>query len=105
MEIPQELINTNENVQRTYFMVRVHDGEAEIIDSIHDEPEQILTFSTDRFSTYAIGYSDVVNEVVTEAEPAPVEQQEAFPWWIVVVGVVAATAIVGFGIYNKKKED
>lgn len=105
LPIPQELINTNENVQRTYFMVRVHDGKAEIIDSIHDEAEQTLTFSTDRFSTYAIGYSDVVNEVVTEAEPAPEAQQEAFPWWIVVVGVAATTAIVAFGIYNRKKED
>ena len=44
---------------RTYQIVRVHDGEAEILVSEYDGKEQTLTFDTDRFSTYAIIYNEI----------------------------------------------
>lgn len=54
VSVPKELIATG----RTFQIVRVHDGKAEILESVYDENENTLTFKTDRFSTYAITYSD-----------------------------------------------
>ena len=48
---------------RTYQIVRVHDGVAETLDSEYDESAQTLTFATDRFSTYAIVYSDTDKQI------------------------------------------
>ena len=68
MEIPQELINTNENVQRTYYIVRIHNGQTDIIEGEFDAATGQFIFETDRFSTYAIIYTDVVTETVEKTE-------------------------------------
>ena len=57
--IPENLINTSNNVTRNYFIVRVHDGVSEIINAKVNN--NILTFKTDRFSTYALIYKDIEN--------------------------------------------
>ena len=49
-----------ENLQksgRTYKIIRIHDGQATILDATVDENYE-LTFETDRFSTYALVYTD-----------------------------------------------
>ena len=56
--IPEDLINTDSTVTRTYYILRVHDGEAEILSAEYDSSAQTLTFDTDKFSTYAIVYND-----------------------------------------------
>ena len=53
-------INTDENVTRTYSIIHVHDGKTEIITPVFDAAAKTLTFLTDRFSTYAVVYADVV---------------------------------------------
>ncbi len=58
VNVPKDLW-ANGDINRTYQIIRVHDGAAEILDSVYDESEHTLTFMTDRFSTYAIIYSDV----------------------------------------------
>lgn len=45
----------------TYKVVRLHDGKAEVIDAAFDQDAARLAFATDRFSTYAILYSDVAS--------------------------------------------
>ncbi len=57
VSVPEELIASGD-VTRSYQIVRVHDGVAEILASVYDENEHTLTFETDRFSTYAIAYTD-----------------------------------------------
>lgn len=47
----------NEN----YKIVRIHDGKAEIIDARLDNEGKRLTFRTDKFSTYAVIYSDLAS--------------------------------------------
>ncbi len=42
---------------RTYAIVRIHDGEADILSDI-DSDEDTITFKTDKFSVYAIVYTD-----------------------------------------------
>ncbi len=60
--VPEKLINKDSNVTRTYKIVRVHDGKAQLLDTVYDAAKQELSFKTDRFSTYAIVYFDEVIE-------------------------------------------
>ena len=56
--VPDALINTNSAVNRTYCIVRNHEGTITVLDAAFDAAGKTLTFKTDRFSTYAIAYKD-----------------------------------------------
>ena len=58
-EIPEHIRNTDSKVTRTYQIMRNHDGVVEILDAErYDEKSHLLTFKTDKFSTYALVYRD-----------------------------------------------
>ena len=72
MRIPDELINNDDKVERTYRIVRLHDGKVDIIDSKTDLAKQLITFETDKFSIYAITYIDkIINNQDTKTEVVP----------------------------------
>ena len=50
-EIPDDLLKDG----REYYIIRVHDGEADRIEATVENG--VLTFETDRFSTYALAYT------------------------------------------------
>ncbi|XME03311.1 MBG domain-containing protein [Lachnospiraceae bacterium C1.1] len=52
---------------RTFYIARVHEGEADILDTTTDGDD--IIFETDRFSTYALLYSD--SAVNPDPEPTP----------------------------------
>ena len=56
--VPDALINTNSAVNRTYCIVRRHDGAITVLDAAFDAAGKTLTFKTDHFSIYAIAYKD-----------------------------------------------
>ena len=56
--VPDALINTNSAVNRTYCIVRNHEGTITVLDAAFDAASKTLTFKTDRFSIYAIAYKD-----------------------------------------------
>jgi len=56
--VPDALIKTNSAVNRTYCIVRRHDGAITVLDAAFDAASKTLTFKTDRFSDYAIAYKD-----------------------------------------------
>jgi hypothetical protein len=58
-KVPQNLINHNSTVNRNYQLVRVHDGEAEVLEAEFDKNTNTIRFRTDKFSTYALVYNDV----------------------------------------------
>ncbi|MDE7281482.1 MAG: hypothetical protein K2N36_07060 [Ruminiclostridium sp.] len=60
-EIPEALRSEG----RTYLVIRVHDGEAVVLSDL-DSNINTLTIKTDKFSTYALAYS----EKTTETPPA-----------------------------------
>lgn len=72
-KVPSNLRNTDPTIDRTYQIVRVHDGEAQIIGSSYNESTGIITFSTDRFSTYALVYTD---KAVETPDPQPGTDEE-----------------------------
>ena len=63
-------------VKRTFFVVRVHDGVAEIIAS---GTGQVIDVDTGLFSTYAIVYVDEAIEPETTATPTPTPSAEPTP--------------------------
>jgi len=63
--IPDELLNTNKDYKRVYYIIRYHDNKAEIIETILNG--NVLAFASDRFSTYALAYED--KKIVTEENP------------------------------------
>ena len=54
ISVPEDLIQAD----RTFFIVRVHEGAAEKLPATFDANAHTLTFSSDKFSTYALGYTD-----------------------------------------------
>jgi len=58
-------------VKRTFYVVRVHDGEAQIVGSGTGNSVKV---STDKFSTYALTY---VDETEPEPEPEPTAKPKA----------------------------
>ena len=56
--LPEALKNTDNKITRTYYIMRNHEGEITLIPVEFDEETSVVTFATDRFSTYAIVYKD-----------------------------------------------
>lgn len=55
VELPENLI-APKGKTRTYYVIRVHDGVAEILPTTLNG--KTITFETDRFSTYSIWYTE-----------------------------------------------
>lgn len=56
--IPEEILNTDENVTRKYSLIMLHKGESGALSCTVDGEKGTLTSSSDRFSLYAITYLD-----------------------------------------------
>lgn len=68
--IPDNLINKNALIERTYGVIRIHNGVAENVNVIYNEKDNTITFATDRFSTYAIIYKDAEKETENIEKPS-----------------------------------
>ncbi len=73
LRVPDNLINSDSNVMRTYQIIHVHNGAAEIIGADFDSATKMLTFETARFSTYALAYKDTETSGSAPADPQPSE--------------------------------
>lgn len=59
------LINTNSAVDRTYQVIRIHNGEVTVLPATFDAEGKTITFATDKFSTYALIYTDTPKKAKT----------------------------------------
>ena len=59
IKVPDKLINTDKTVERTYCILRNHEGTVEKLSCTYNADTHILTFQTNQFSDYAIAYKDV----------------------------------------------
>ena len=62
VSLDESLVNKDSSIERTYKVIRVHDNKTEILDASYDEATKKVTFTTDKFSTYAIVYKDTKKE-------------------------------------------
>ena len=90
MALPEELTKVAEGYTRKYYVVRYHDGKSEIISASVDG--NILSFESDKFSTYALAYEDVKDEVIVNP---PTGDK------IVLDLVVGIVSVAGLGLVAK----
>lgn len=57
-DVPEELRNTDSKMVRIYKIMRNHDGEIDLLNANFDSKTGKITFETDKFSTYALVYTD-----------------------------------------------
>ena len=61
IDVPERLRNTDRTKTRTFAVIRVHGGKAELLSDL-DNNEDTITIATDRFSTYAVIYKDTADK-------------------------------------------
>lgn len=84
--VPDGLKNMDGNTTRTFAVLRVHNGVAELLADL-DNSSDTITIATDRFSTYAIVFKDTAGigsdeAAVSDADknkPSPVSQKDNEP--------------------------
>ena len=55
MAVPEEILVSTVDPS-TIKMVRIHNGETQVLPCVYDATNKTITFKTDSFSTYAIAY-------------------------------------------------
>ena len=66
VSVPDELINTDANKTRKYSVLRVHNGNVDVLDATYDENTKKILFKSDVFSTYVLVYEDTVKNPTPE---------------------------------------
>ena len=92
--IPQNLVNHDSSIERTYRIVRIHDGVATLIDGIYDAATNQFTFATDGFSTYALVYEDV-NTTLTGRSPKTGDNSMWMVWTLILCAGCGALFAAG----------
>lgn len=69
--IPEKIRNKDVLMVRSYRIIRLHEGETDVIEGTYDEKTAEFTFESDRFSTYAICYKDIPKKTKPTPTPAP----------------------------------
>lgn len=95
--IPKELTTVPEGYNRKYYVVRYHDGKSEIISASVDG--NVLSFESDKFSTYALAYEDVKDEVIVN----PPTGDKIVLDLVVGIVSVAGLGLVARSIAKRKK--
>lgn len=92
--IPQNLVNHDSSIERTYRIVRIHDGVATLIDGTYDAATNQFTFATDGFSTYALVYEDE-NTTLTGRSPKTGDSSMWMVWTLILCAGCGMTFAAG----------
>lgn len=92
MVLPEEITNVNEGYTRKYFIVRYHDGKSEMLPTTLEG--NIITFESDKFSTYALVYENVKNEIENIEDKTEIENPSTIDN-IVIDLIVGSTSVIG----------
>ncbi len=65
--LDDSFINTKNTIDRTYQVVRIHNGVVDVLPATFDADSKTITFETDKFSTYALMYTDTPKASKTPA--------------------------------------
>jgi hypothetical protein len=97
--LPTDLINTNTKIKRTYYIIRYHDGESEVL-TTKTIKNNLLQFSSDKFSTYALAYIDeAVKDSKTTTNPDTSDNILIY----VITSIVCLSGVLSIGIAYKKR--
>ncbi len=95
--LDDSFINTNNTVDRTYQVVRIHEGKVDVLPATFDPETKTITFESDKFSTYALMYTDT-----PKASKTPVTSDAGNVALYAGMGVVALAAVVAMIFFKKK---
>ena len=100
LEIPENLRKLN----KEYYIIRVHDGEATKITP--DKNGNILIFETDKFSTYALAYTDMKETTVTDnnvlINPKTDDNIMGYASILIISAICLAGGLIYIKIYNNR---
>ncbi len=88
--LDDSFINTKNTVDRTYQVVRIHNGVVDVLPATFDADSKTITFETDKFSTYALMYTDTPKASKT---PATADGMN-----VTVYGGVAVISVLAVGL-------
>jgi hypothetical protein len=96
--LPETLQEAPEGYTRTYYIIRNHDGVIEVLDTTLSSDGKSISFSSDKFSTYALAYTDTEKSESTPDENPKTGDNIVF---YVIAGLVSACGIA-YIIKSKK---
>ena len=100
LDIPESLKNTDASVERKYTVVRIHDGVAEALETSCENG--VITFTTDKFSTYAICYEDVAATGNGQASDNTINTGDVYNIALYVLFAVVSCAGLAFVVLRRK---
>lgn len=100
LDIPESLKNTDSSVERKYTVVRIHDGVAEALETSCENG--VITFTTDKFSTYAICYEDVAATGNGQASDNTINTGDVYNIALYVLLAVVSCAGLTFVVLRRK---
>ena len=95
--LDDSFINTDNTVDRTYQVVRIHEGKVDVLPATFNPETKTITFESDKFSTYALMYTDT-----PKASKTPVTSDAGNVALYAGMGVVALAAVVAMIFFKKK---
>ncbi len=105
MALPEDIAKVEEGYSRKYFVIRYHNGKSEIIPATVEG--NVLSFESDKFSTYALAYEDTKTVVTPPAEVNPPVENPSTGDNIILNITLGLISIVGIGattIIAKRKK-
>ena len=100
LDIPKSLKNTDSSVERKYTVVRIHDGVAEALETSCENG--VITFTTDKFSTYAICYEDVAATGNGQSSDNTINTGDVYNIALYVLFAVVSCAGLAFVVLRRK---
>ena len=116
LEIPDSMKQNDGNIVRTYYVIRVHNGRVQILETT-DNGDGTLSFASSLFSAYAIAYKDVKKapaptpaasantsqnaDTAAKTAPANTGDNNNTVIWIVII-VIAAAAMTAMLLARRK---
>lgn len=100
LDILESLKNTDSSVERKYTVVRIHDGVAEALETSCENG--VITFTTDKFSTYAICYEDVAATGNGQSSDNTINTGDVYNIALYVLFAVVSCAGLAFVVLRRK---
>lgn len=97
MALPETITKVEEGYTRKYYVVRYHDGKSEVIPATVDG--NIITFESDKFSTYALAYEDTKNSSIENPPTSDTVIMDLVVGTASVIGLL----LVGKNLIKRKK--
>lgn len=94
-----------EGATREFEIIRVHDGEAQVIPSEYDAEKHVVKFKSDRFSTYTLAYKDVMKKTDVKSVIHGVKTGDPISMALVLTLMTVSAFGIGNILYRKRKNN